>query len=81
MYSKKEFIEDITKAGLVIEEIESVKLSSQKHPDNFFALVKKWLIEYKPLIPWLSHFKIHPLGNFLIIVLNSDGWLKFVYNW
>ena len=41
LYSKKEFIEDINKAGLVIEEIESVKLCSQKYPDNFFATVTK----------------------------------------
>jgi len=41
LYSKREFLEDITKAGLEIEEIESTKISSNKYPDNFFALVKK----------------------------------------
>jgi ubiquinone/menaquinone biosynthesis C-methylase UbiE len=41
LYSKREFVEDLTKAGLKIEKIESVKLSSQKYPDNYFAIVKK----------------------------------------
>ena len=41
LYSRKEFIEDIREVGLEIDEIESVKLCSQKHPDNYFALVTK----------------------------------------
>ena len=41
LYSKKELIEDLTKAGLKIKKIESVKLHSQKYPDNFFAIVIK----------------------------------------
>jgi len=41
LYSKKEFVKDINEAGLKLEEIESVKLCSQKHPDNYFAIVKK----------------------------------------
>ncbi len=41
LYSKKEFIEDLTKAGLKIEKIESIKLCSKKYTDNYFALIKK----------------------------------------
>jgi len=41
LYSKKEFEEDLKKAGLVIKKIESVKLHSKKYADNFFAIVKK----------------------------------------
>lgn len=41
LYSKKELIEDIKKAGFTIREIKSVKLHSKKFPDNFFAIVKK----------------------------------------
>jgi len=40
LYSKKEFMEDIQRAGLELEEIQDVKLCSQKHPDNYFAVVK-----------------------------------------
>jgi len=42
LYSKKEFVEDLTKAGLEIEKIESVKLCSKKHPDNYFAIVASY---------------------------------------
>jgi len=41
LYSKKEFIEDLTKAGLKIKKIESIKLCSKKYADNYFALIKK----------------------------------------
>ena len=41
LYSKKEFIEDLTKAGLKIEKIESIKLCSKKYADNYFAFVTK----------------------------------------
>ncbi|MCX6667745.1 MAG: methyltransferase domain-containing protein [Euryarchaeota archaeon] len=41
LYSRKEFIEDIKKAGLKIEKIEDVKIASQKYPDNYFAVVTK----------------------------------------
>jgi len=41
LYSKKEFISDIRLAGLEIEEIQDIKLHSKKHPDNYFAIVKK----------------------------------------
>ena len=40
LYSKKEFEKDIKKAGLEIIEIKSVKLSSKKYADNYFAIVK-----------------------------------------
>jgi len=41
LYSKKEFIEDLKSADLEIKTIEEVKLHSKKHPDNYFASVKK----------------------------------------
>ena len=41
LYSKREFINDLKKANLSIIEIKSVKISSKKYPDNFFAIVKK----------------------------------------
>lgn len=41
LYSKREFISDIETAGLQILEIQDVKLRSKKHPDNYFAIVKK----------------------------------------
>jgi alkylated DNA repair protein alkB family protein 8 len=41
LYSKKEFIQDIKKAGLEIVDIQDVKLHSKKYPDNYFAIVKK----------------------------------------
>jgi len=41
LYSKKEFISDIRLAGLEIEKIQDIKLHSKKHPDNYFAIVKK----------------------------------------
>jgi len=41
LYSKKEFIDGIKKTGLKIEKIEDVKIVSQKHPDNYFAVVTK----------------------------------------
>jgi len=39
-YSRRELIEDIRQAGLKIEKVESVKLRSKKHPDNYFAIVR-----------------------------------------
>jgi len=42
LYSKREFISNLEKAGLEILEIQSVKLHSKKHPDNFFAIVEKF---------------------------------------
>ena len=41
LYSKKEFMDDIKKAGLKIEKIEDAKIASQKYPDNYFAIVTK----------------------------------------
>lgn len=41
LYSKREFISDLQKAGLEILEIQDVKLHSKKHPDNYFAIIKK----------------------------------------
>ena len=41
LYSKREFLDDIHEAGLDLVEIQDVKLRSKKHPDNYFALVKK----------------------------------------
>lgn len=41
LYSRKEFIGDIKKAGLKIEKIEDAKIVSQKYPDNYFAVVTK----------------------------------------
>jgi len=40
LYSKREFEKDIKKAGLEILEIKSVKLSSKKYDDNYFAEVR-----------------------------------------
>ena len=40
LYSKREFISDLEKAGLDVVEIQSVKLHSNKYADNFFAVVK-----------------------------------------
>jgi tRNA (uracil-5-)-methyltransferase TRM9 len=41
LYSKKEFVDDLQKAGLEIKNIQETKLVSKKFPDNFFAAVKK----------------------------------------
>ncbi len=41
LYSKREFINDLNKANFNILNLEEVKLHSKKHPDNFFALIKK----------------------------------------
>jgi len=41
LYSKREFISDLKSAGLNILEVKDVKLHSKKHPDNYFARVKK----------------------------------------
>ena len=40
LYSNKEFISDLKKAGLEIDHVEDVKMHSKKHPDNYFALVR-----------------------------------------
>ena len=39
LYSKREFISDLKKADLEIFEIQNVKIHSEKHPDNYFAIV------------------------------------------
>ena len=41
LYSKREFINDLTKAGLEILEFQEVKLLSNKHPDNYFAVIER----------------------------------------
>jgi tRNA (uracil-5-)-methyltransferase TRM9 len=41
LYSKREFLSDLRKADLEIIDIQDVKMHSEKHPDNYFALVKK----------------------------------------
>ena len=41
LYSKRELVKDVKKAGLRIIEIKDVKLKSKKRPDNFFAIVGK----------------------------------------
>lgn len=40
LYSKREFKNDILKAGLKIEKLWSVKKVSKKHADNHFAIVR-----------------------------------------
>ena len=41
LYSKREFISELKKANFKILDFKEVKLKSKKHPDNFFAFVKK----------------------------------------
>ncbi|UCH71404.1 MAG: class I SAM-dependent methyltransferase [Thermoplasmatales archaeon] len=41
LYSKREFLSDLRKAGLEILDSQNVKLHSKKHPDNYFAITKK----------------------------------------
>jgi ubiquinone/menaquinone biosynthesis C-methylase UbiE len=41
LYSKREFLSDLRKADLEIIDIQDVKMHSEKHPDNYFAMVKK----------------------------------------
>lgn len=41
LYSKKEFERDLLEAGFIIERLSSVRIHSQKSPDNYFAIVKK----------------------------------------
>ena len=41
LYSKREFIKDVKKAGLKIIEVKDVRLKSKKRPDNFFVVVRK----------------------------------------
>jgi len=41
LYSKRELVKDVKKAGLKIIEIKDVKLKSKKRSDNFFAIVGK----------------------------------------
>lgn len=41
LYSKREFQRDLLDAGLYIEKMKAVKLSSKYHPDNYFAYIKK----------------------------------------
>ena len=40
LYSKREFISDLKKAGFEIVEFREARMISKNHPDNFFALVK-----------------------------------------
>jgi tRNA (uracil-5-)-methyltransferase TRM9 len=41
LYSKTEFSQELRKAGLKIQHLESVKIHSKRFPDNYFAFVKK----------------------------------------
>lgn len=41
LYSKREFMSDICLADLEIDKVQDVKIHSKKHPDNYFAIVKK----------------------------------------
>lgn len=41
LYSKREFLKDIRDSGLKLVEIHDICINSKKHPDNFFALIKK----------------------------------------
>jgi len=41
LYSKRELLSDIRMADLEIVDVQDVKLHSEKHPDNYFAVVKK----------------------------------------
>jgi len=41
LYDKREFSNDLKKAGLEIIEIQNAKIHSKKYPDNYFAIVKK----------------------------------------
>jgi ubiquinone/menaquinone biosynthesis C-methylase UbiE len=41
LYSKKEFQKDLTEAGFKIVEMKDVKIHSKRHPDNYFAIVRR----------------------------------------
>lgn len=41
LYSKREFFNDLKKAGLEIQNLQEIKIRSKKHPDNYFAMIKK----------------------------------------
>jgi len=41
LYSKREFLKDIKESGLKILEIQDLSMHSKKHPDNYFAHIKK----------------------------------------
>jgi ubiquinone/menaquinone biosynthesis C-methylase UbiE len=41
LYSKREFINDLKKANFEIIDLKEVKMHSNKHADNFFAIIKK----------------------------------------
>ncbi len=41
LYSKQEFRNDLKKANFDILDLREVKIKSKKHPDNYFALIKK----------------------------------------
>jgi len=41
LYSKREFVKDLKESNLILEELKAVKLHSKKHPDNYFAIVRK----------------------------------------
>lgn len=41
IYSKKNFINELKDAGLEILDFQEVKLHTKKHPDNYFAILKK----------------------------------------
>lgn len=41
LYSKREFLNDLTQAKFIIKQVDTVKIHSQISADNFFAEVKK----------------------------------------
>jgi hypothetical protein len=41
LYSKREFRNDLTKAGFLIVNLEGKKIHSKKYPDNYFAIIEK----------------------------------------
>lgn len=41
LYSKQEFISDLKNAEFNILSLDEFKIHSKKHPDNFFALIKR----------------------------------------
>jgi len=41
LYSKREFVSNLKRAGFKTIEMQEVKLLSKKHPDNYFAVVSK----------------------------------------
>ena len=41
LYSKKEFVQELKKAGFIVKDFQRVKLHSKRFPDNYFAIVQK----------------------------------------